>query len=110
MEKDPRSSHSVLMFDLIPYGKTIEVPVNAAACADRGEYYNVGLAFMLKSACYAGQKGNVHAYANFAGHEGGATQLFMDDLPRLQDLKRKYDPYNLFCKSHNLISHTETQY
>ncbi|RHZ43318.1 FAD-binding oxidoreductase [Aspergillus thermomutatus] len=88
MEKYPRSRHSVLMFELIPYGKTIEVPIDATACADRGRYYNVAillcwydpghdaamhtylralLSKIKKSDCYAGQKENVQAYANFAG-------------------------------------------
>ncbi|KAB8226246.1 hypothetical protein BDV33DRAFT_187018 [Aspergillus novoparasiticus] len=55
------------------------------------------LSRIKKSVCYAGQKENVHAYANYAGHEVGVAYLFMDNLPRLQDLKRKYDPHNIFC-------------
>lgn len=46
---------------------------------------------------------------NHVGHEIGATYLFRDNLPRLQALKKKYDPHNVFSKWHDLVSHTERQ-
>jgi hypothetical protein len=89
MEQYPRSKNSVLMFQLIPYGKTISVPIDATACADRGRYYNVALLLcwydpehdaamhtymrallsrIKKSACFAGKnEPAVQANANFAG-------------------------------------------
>lgn len=131
MDKYPRSNNSVLMFELIPYEKTISVPIDATACADRGRYYNVALLLcwydpehdaamhtymralltqIKRSDCYAGKKEPVvQANANFAGHEIGATYLFRDNLPRLQALKKKYDPHNVFSKWHDLVSHTERQ-
>lgn len=37
------------------------------------------------------------------GHDASAKDLFGDNLPRLQELKMKYDPTNVFRKWHNLF-------
>ncbi|KAF7712508.1 (R)-6-hydroxynicotine oxidase [Penicillium ucsense] len=40
---------------------------------------------------------------SIAGHEGDAKELFGKNLPRLQELKKIYDPKNMFQKWHNLL-------
>lgn len=42
------------------------------------------------------------------GHEANAQELFGDNLPRLQELKRRYDPKNMFQKWHNLLVPTRS--
>jgi hypothetical protein len=37
------------------------------------------------------------------GHEANAEELFGKNLPRLQELKKVYDPKNVFQKWHNLL-------
>ncbi|KAL2869385.1 FAD-binding oxidoreductase [Aspergillus lucknowensis] len=127
-EDYPLMGNSVLAFELLPYGKVMSVPVDATACANRGRFYNVGLLLCWREAGHDAvmdqyrqfiiskiehsQKGDtgegVAAYANYAGHDFGAKYLFGDNLPRLQELKRLYDPHNVFRKWHNLLSSTDT--
>lgn len=37
------------------------------------------------------------------GHKANADELFGDNLPRLRELKKLYDPKNMFQKWHNLL-------
>lgn len=39
----PRTGDSALVFELLPYGKIVEVPIENTACANRGPYYNFGM-------------------------------------------------------------------
>ncbi|KKK13296.1 hypothetical protein P175DRAFT_0542011 [Aspergillus ochraceoroseus IBT 24754] len=130
MENHPRMGHSVLAFELIPYGKVISVPIETTACANRGRFYNVGLLLVWydpeqdsimrlyersiiskieHAQCEERLEDNVDAYPNYAGHEVGAKYLFGSNLPRLQELKKIYDQHNVFHKWHNLLSHTEVR-
>ena len=43
MRTYPRMGDSALIFELLPYSKVVQVPVEETACANRGTYYNVGL-------------------------------------------------------------------
>lgn len=138
----PRVEGSAVVFELIPYARVIQTPVDATAYANRGPYHNVVAIFSwfdqeldakmanmertllhkirdyTKDVNVAGK--GVGIYANYAGitssltpfgnsainmplgHELNAKELFGDNLPRLQKLKRKYDPQNMFQKWHNL--------
>ncbi|KAE8390891.1 hypothetical protein BDV23DRAFT_172004 [Aspergillus alliaceus] len=120
-----RVGDSVLMFELLPYSHIIEVPSDATACANRGRYYNVGSIFCWQDpeldhkmqteqqaiisrieqfgfgSRSEGEK-RVVAYANYAGHKSAAC-LFGDNLERLQQLKKIYDPNNVFRKWHDLL-------
>lgn len=42
------------------------------------------------------------------GHDSNAQELFGDNLPRLQELKKHYDPKNMFQKWHNLLVPTSS--
>ncbi|KAE8397288.1 hypothetical protein BDV37DRAFT_289545 [Aspergillus pseudonomiae] len=119
-----RVGNSVLMFELLPYTHIIAVPLDATACANRGRYYNVGSIFcwqdpdldqkmlteqqgiMAKIANFGSREegeNRVAAYANYAGHNISAARLFGENLERLQQLKRTFDPNNVFRKWHDLL-------
>ncbi|RAL00843.1 FAD-binding oxidoreductase [Aspergillus ibericus CBS 121593] len=128
MKAYPRMEDSVLVFEMLPYSKVVQVPVEETACANRGPYYNVGwvlcwhdpdldakmhaLQRHMVSKIQEAQQGStdehVAAHANFAGHEISAQSLFGDNLPRLQEIKRKYDPQNVFRKWHDLVPQTRS--
>jgi hypothetical protein len=44
-----------------------------------------------------------------AGHDLPIEAIFGDNLPRLRELKKKYDPNNIFKKWHNLNTSTDTK-
>ncbi|KAE8356747.1 hypothetical protein BDV28DRAFT_65207 [Aspergillus coremiiformis] len=130
MKTFPRVSESFVVFELLPYIELIKVPNEATAFANRGKYYNAASIFrwhdpeldpkmrslqqdmMNKIGRRAGvarseeMNQGVGVYANYAGHEANATELFGDNLPRLQTLKMQYDPDNVFKKWHDMFLHT----
>ncbi|USP82809.1 hypothetical protein yc1106_10083 [Curvularia clavata] len=112
-----RMNESLMIFELIPYKKVMEVPNHATSFANRGDYYNVATAFkwfdpsidneirtfarsILKKASEtaAGRSkdGGVGQYANYAPLDVEANDLFGANVKRLEELKQKYDPENLF--------------
>ncbi|KAI9925944.1 hypothetical protein MW887_005750 [Aspergillus wentii] len=128
----PRVNKSVVVFELLPYNKVIKVSQDATAFANRGKYYNAGLMFCwhhveldhkMRSlqqdmAHKIGERAGVArstelgdgvgVYANYAGHEVNSKQIFGDNIARLQKLKIKYDPNNVFRKWHDMFLHTNT--
>ncbi|KAJ0426777.1 hypothetical protein BJY00DRAFT_270980 [Aspergillus carlsbadensis] len=123
----PSMGNSVLAFELLPYGKVTSVPIDATACANRSSSYNAGLLLCWCDAgddAVLGQKArgllrrirrlqgreesdeHVRSYANYAGHNYSPNYLFGPNLPRLQELKKRYDPHNAFHKWHNLVPQT----
>ncbi|KAJ5240713.1 uncharacterized protein N7469_002304 [Penicillium citrinum] len=132
MQTYPRVEGSTIVFELIPYARVNEVPTDATAYANRGPYYNVAIMFRWRDheldskmaslgrsfirklgretgvASIVGS--GVGVYANYAGPEFSAKELFGDNLPRLQELKKRYDPQNMFRKWHNLHVSGETCY
>ena len=52
--------------------------------------------------------GNGHRYQNYPrrGNAGFAEQYFGQNLPRLRDIKRRYDPKNLFAYEQGLLQET----
>ncbi|KAJ5771793.1 hypothetical protein N7520_002322 [Penicillium odoratum] len=121
----PRIEGSTILFELLPYSRVNEVPIDSTAYANRGKFHNVATTFCWKDpeldakmarveramlrkirehsgvANVAGH--GVGLYANFVDHEADAKELFGDNLPRLQGLKMKYDPKYMFQKWHNLL-------
>lgn len=117
---------SAVMFELLPYNEIIKIPNDATACANRGRYYNVGSIFcwldaamdrkmaseqqtMMKNISeragivkHEGDGQGVGIYANYVGHEARAQDLFGDNLLRIQELKKRYDPKNVFRKWHDM--------
>lgn len=120
---------SLLLFEQIPYQKILETSNEAMAFANRGKYYNVATCFkwydtaldaevrtfsrtfMNKISQEGGLDRNrkvgdgegVGQYANYANHDVSPTVLFGSNAARLQELKKKYDPENLFNKNHRLL-------
>ncbi|KAL5049521.1 hypothetical protein BDW71DRAFT_204777 [Aspergillus fruticulosus] len=124
----PSVGNSVLAFELLPYSKVASVPIDATSCANRGPSYNAGLllcwldpnqdailvqsgrALLRKIRRLQGQEDSdehVSSYANYAGHNYSPKYLFGPNLPRLQELKKRYDQHNAFHKWHNLVSPTD---
>ncbi|KAE8386654.1 hypothetical protein BDV23DRAFT_187058 [Aspergillus alliaceus] len=132
MKTFPLASESIVVFELLPYTELIKVPNDATAFANRGRYYNAGLIFCWHNPELDPKMRSLHqdmvqkigeragiakspeanqgvgVYANYAGHEANARELFGDNLPRLQKLKMQYDPDNVFRKWHDMFLHTET--
>lgn len=144
----PRVEGSAVIFELIPYTRVTQIPVDATAYANRGPYHNIAYIFrwydqeldakmaslehamirrISERAGVAGIAGEgVGVYANYAGtcslnlmkgtltdtivgHEANAEELFGKNLPRLQKLKKVYDPKNMFQKWHNLLIPSTTR-
>jgi FAD/FMN-containing dehydrogenase len=127
MSTNRRVEESTLTFQLLPYAEVARVPVEATACANRGHNYNACVIFcwhdpdqdtkmhnlqqkFLRDVEECGgirdyerhNQGIGVVYANFAGKGVALDDIFGANLPRLQFLKTKYDPDNVFRKWHNL--------
>ncbi|KAJ5293566.1 hypothetical protein PENANT_c054G00971 [Penicillium antarcticum] len=123
-----RVEESTLTFQLLPYAATVQVPLEGTACANRGLNYNACIIFcwhdpdqdksmhnlqqellMEVEDCGGIRDYEKHhqgvgvVYANFAGKAAPLVDIFGANLPRLQLLKTKYDPDNVFKKWHNLL-------
>ncbi|KAF1947174.1 FAD-binding domain-containing protein [Clathrospora elynae] len=112
-----RMNESMMLFETIPYKKIIEVPNEKTAFANRGDYYNVATMFkwfdpsldseirnfsrdLLKKASETAtsrsKDSGVGQYGNYATADVEADEIFGANVKRLEELKHKYDPDNLF--------------
>ncbi|CAO2657709.1 Nn.00g038350.m01.CDS01 [Neocucurbitaria sp. VM-36] len=112
-----RMNESMMLFETIPYKKIIEVSNEKTSFSNRGDYYNVATMFkwfdpslddeirtfsrnLLKKASEtaAGRSndGGVGQYGNYANADVEANEIFGANVKRLEELKHKYDPDNLF--------------
>ncbi|GKZ75196.1 hypothetical protein AnigIFM50267_003127 [Aspergillus niger] len=125
----PQTRESRLLFELLPNSQLAKVPNDATAYASRGHYYNVSTLFKWNEAHlddkirslqknlmdrigvlagierqpnYNMSEHGTGLYANYAGHDVPIKRIFGENLPRLRELKKKYDPHNTFRKWHNL--------
>ncbi|GLA62930.1 hypothetical protein AtubIFM56815_005444 [Aspergillus tubingensis] len=125
----PQTRDSRLLFELLPNLQLAKVPNDATAYASRGHYYNVSTLFEWNEAHlddkiralqknlmdrigvlagierqpnYNMSEHGTGLYANYAGHDVPIKRIFGENLPRLRELKKKYDPHNTFRKWHNL--------
>ncbi|PYI13690.1 FAD/FMN-containing dehydrogenase [Aspergillus violaceofuscus CBS 115571] len=117
----PEASRTAVLFELVSHTAVLRVPQAAMAYATRGPFYNVGCVFrwenpgldqtmramqqamMRKVGDRAGAGAHARAYANYSHHDGRVKDVFGENLPRLQQLKGKYDPNNVFKKWLNLL-------
>ncbi|EMD90161.1 hypothetical protein COCC4DRAFT_29636 [Bipolaris maydis ATCC 48331] len=112
-----RTNESMMMFEIIPYKKVIAVPNDQTSFSNRGDYYNVATLFkwfdpaldteirtfsrsLLKKASETAadrsKDGGVGQYGNYANADVEANEIFGENVKRLEELKHKYDPDNLF--------------
>ncbi|KAH7381626.1 hypothetical protein BKA66DRAFT_419009 [Pyrenochaeta sp. MPI-SDFR-AT-0127] len=118
-----RMNESLMMFEMIPYKKSNEVPNESMSFSNRGEYYNVATLFkwfdpsldnevrnfsrnLLKKASETvadrSKNGGVAHYINYANTDTEAAELYGANVKRLEELKHKYDPDNLFSNGTRL--------
>ncbi|KAF2192545.1 FAD-binding domain-containing protein [Zopfia rhizophila CBS 207.26] len=124
-----RMNESLLLFETIPYKKVGEVPNEAMAFSNRGDYYNVATCFkwfdpaldrevkefsrgLLKRASQTAgvvQDENVRSvegvgvYGNYANNDAAASEIYGSNAKKLEELKHRYDPDNLFSRSLRLV-------
>ncbi|KAL6705873.1 hypothetical protein ACN47E_006333 [Coniothyrium glycines] len=112
-----RVNESMLLFETVPYGKVVQVANEAMSFSNRGDYYNVAAMFkwfdpalndtirdfsykLLKKASKtvraSSQDGGVGQYGNYSDVDVAANDIFGANVKRLEELKHKYDPDNLF--------------
>ncbi|KZM20511.1 uncharacterized protein EKO05_0004522 [Ascochyta rabiei] len=114
---DFQIAQSMMLWEVVPYEKVIEVRNEETSFANRGDYYNVATVFkwfdpsldnemrifsrsLLKKASETAadrsKDGGVGQYGNYASEDVAANDIFGANVRRLEDLKQKYDPENLF--------------
>ncbi|POR33263.1 FAD-linked oxidoreductase [Tolypocladium paradoxum] len=112
-------SGSGVMFELFPNKKIREVAGDATAFPSRGNFYNAATIFTWDDAAMDGEvrqfnrriigmirekgfQGGGGQYNNYDGEYLDPKRAFGSNLSRLQELKRKFDPENVFSKWHSV--------
>ncbi|QSZ33132.1 hypothetical protein DSL72_002718 [Monilinia vaccinii-corymbosi] len=133
LTETPDAKLTLVAFEYIPFGKILQVGQQETAFANRGSYGNLlfgtgwedpamdqkcrewsrrmterakgELERRMREGTDDVTKDGVGAYSNYDGanHEGGRL-VYGINYPRLSQLKKKYDPENLFSKGPNLVS------
>jgi hypothetical protein len=119
---------SVILYECYPYEKIIQVPYHATAFANRGKHYNCTVALRWAGEShdkwvkdyikkfvreareiergYLLEHGLsptvVNGYANFNLPEEKAKDAFQENLPKLMEVKKKWDPQARFNKWFNV--------
>ncbi|KAF5587015.1 6-hydroxy-D-nicotine oxidase [Fusarium pseudocircinatum] len=124
---------SVLAIEFFPTDKIREVPQDATAYANRGDYYDAMTSFAWENPDYdteirqfnrslckriretngysatAGghwSKGPVGVYINIEADSISPKDAWGVNLPKLREVKRKFDPNNVFNKWHGIAEDT----
>ncbi|CAI6336957.1 unnamed protein product [Periconia digitata] len=124
---------SLLLFETVPYREVVKVKNDAMAFSNRGEYYNLAIMMkwhdegmdaevrnfvrdLAKGAGLAegavrkdGEEvkdgvDGVGIYGNYANSDVPASEIYGNNAKKLQELKQKYDPDNLFDRGTRLVS------
>ncbi|KAF2467249.1 FAD-binding domain-containing protein [Lindgomyces ingoldianus] len=124
-----RMNESLILFETIPFTKILEVSNEEMAFSNRGDYYNVATCFkwfdpsldqeirdfsrnLLKKASQSAgvvqdekvrSVEGVGVYGNYANLDVSATDIYGRNAKKLEDLKYKYDPNNLFSRGLRLV-------
>ncbi|KAF2790329.1 FAD-binding domain-containing protein [Melanomma pulvis-pyrius CBS 109.77] len=124
-----RMNESLMLFETVPYKKTLEVGNDEMSFSNRGEYYNVATCFkwfdpkldtevrefsraLLKKASQAAgvvqdeqvrSVEGVGTYGNYSDVDIPASEIYGGNAKKLAELKHKYDPENLFSRGTRLI-------
>ncbi|KAK2681723.1 Berberine/berberine-like [Fusarium oxysporum f. sp. vasinfectum] len=124
---------SVLAIEFFPTDKIREVPQDATAYANRGEYYDAMTSFAWENPAYDSEirqfnrslckriretngysatagghwsKGPVGVYINIEADSISPKDAWGVNLHRLRELKKKFDPNNVFNKWHGIAEDT----
>ncbi|KAL2810540.1 hypothetical protein BJX63DRAFT_444721 [Aspergillus granulosus] len=122
VQGDPDLGASAILFEFYDMGKINEVPRSATAFASRGTTQNGiitlrwsdkekdgehrgwarGVQERYKERLDSEEKaGGVPQYINYAEPGDSVVgNIYGENIDRLKELKRKYDPTNVFCKMH----------
>ncbi|ESZ95720.1 hypothetical protein SBOR_3898 [Sclerotinia borealis F-4128] len=133
LRETPDAKYTMVIFEYIPFGKILQVGQQETAFANRGAYGNLlfgpgweeeatdqkcrewcrrmarkakgELERRMEEGTDEITRDGVGAYSNYDGadHEGGRL-VYGINYPRLAQLKKKYDPENLFSKGPDLVS------
>ncbi|ORY10626.1 hypothetical protein BCR34DRAFT_485287 [Clohesyomyces aquaticus] len=129
VERHERMGESMLLFETVPYKKVVEVPSGEMAFANRGDYYNLASMFkwfdpaldgeirefskgLLKKASQTAgvvqdekirEIEGVGVYGNYSNNDVSAKEVYGSNARKLEELKHKYDPDNLFSRGLRLV-------
>lgn len=133
IDKHPDATGSMCLFECVPNKKIRSVPMESTAFSSRGNYYNIahvwkwedagldvtmrefnrGLQRDIRKLGYhdEDQKDGVGEYINYTTFEPiTAEKAFGSNAQRLQKLKQKYDPCNVFDKLWKLVPKVQDQW
>ncbi|KUJ07010.1 FAD-binding domain-containing protein [Mollisia scopiformis] len=130
IEKVPDAQETLVMFEFVPFKKILAVPQTATAFANRGAYGNILLQPTWRDKVNDGvcrewtravsrmareelerrvgegtdevTKSGEGEYGNYDSLGASGKTVFGVNFPRLVELKKRYDPQNVFCKGPSL--------
>lgn len=123
----PDAGMTAIVFEFVPFHKLLLVPQGATAFANRGAYGNLlflpgwfdlendgecrewprlmaekGSKEFKRRSKDENKQAGVGQYANYDGYNQSPEALFGKNSPRLAELKKKWDPDNVFRKGPRL--------